>query len=235
MSLELNNVHVTSDAPFTIEAGGTGADNAADALDNLTVAASPIVQSDLTIDLASAAGVYVEVTGDGVTISDNFGVGAVGMLRVVKFVSTTNIRTDTGNIRLPGPTDHTFVAGDLLVLTYDANAKWVVLAFTQQGVDLGTSGFAREAGDAATAKQVLSFDSQRVGLQIPGNEDDGYTIDFADVGPESWQQALFPTNTTGSGTALLGANCPASVVTHPDTWIAVTLQDGSTAYIPAWK
>lgn len=42
-------------------------------------------------------------------------------------------------------------------------------------------------------------------------------------------------NTTGSGSAALGANSPAIVVSAPYTWIQIVTQDGSTAYVPAWK
>jgi hypothetical protein len=43
------------------------------------------------------------------------------------------------------------------------------------------------------------------------------------------------TNTTGSGSAALGANCPAVTATAPYTWIQVTTSDGSTGYLPVWK
>ena len=43
------------------------------------------------------------------------------------------------------------------------------------------------------------------------------------------------TNTTGAGSASLGANCPTVTVSAPYTRIQVNSADGSTAYIPAWK
>jgi hypothetical protein len=43
------------------------------------------------------------------------------------------------------------------------------------------------------------------------------------------------TNTTGSGSAALGSNSPATTNTAPYTWIQATAADGSTVYIPAWK
>lgn len=42
-------------------------------------------------------------------------------------------------------------------------------------------------------------------------------------------------NTTGAGAAALGANCPASTVTAPYTWLKAKSSDGSAVYIPAWK
>jgi len=43
------------------------------------------------------------------------------------------------------------------------------------------------------------------------------------------------TNSTGAGSALLGANCPAVTVINPYTWITVTTSDGSIGYMPIWK
>lgn len=40
--------------------------------------------------------------------------------------------------------------------------------------------------------------------------------------------------TTGSGTALLGTNCPASTVSAPNTWLKFEKSDGTLAYVPAW-
>jgi hypothetical protein len=42
-------------------------------------------------------------------------------------------------------------------------------------------------------------------------------------------------NSTGAGSAALGANSPAVTLTAPYTWIKVNTSDGSVAYIPAWK
>ena len=42
-------------------------------------------------------------------------------------------------------------------------------------------------------------------------------------------------NTTGAGSAALGANSPAGTLTAPYTWLKCQSSDGSTVYIPAWK
>ena len=41
--------------------------------------------------------------------------------------------------------------------------------------------------------------------------------------------------TTGTGSASLGSNSPASTLTAPHNWIKVTCTDGGTCYIPEWK
>jgi hypothetical protein len=40
---------------------------------------------------------------------------------------------------------------------------------------------------------------------------------------------------TGTGVASFGANCPASTTTSPNTWIQFIKSDGSLLYVPAWK
>lgn len=40
---------------------------------------------------------------------------------------------------------------------------------------------------------------------------------------------------TGSGSAALGANCPATTPSAPHTWEKIVTSDGSTGYIPVWK
>jgi hypothetical protein len=40
--------------------------------------------------------------------------------------------------------------------------------------------------------------------------------------------------TTGSGSAALGANCPATTLTAPITWIQMETPSGATVFVPAW-
>lgn len=47
--------------------------------------------------------------------------------------------------------------------------------------------------------------------------------------------ATFNLNSVGTGSASLGANCPASTIGAPYTWIVLISSDGSKVYIPAWK
>ena len=42
-------------------------------------------------------------------------------------------------------------------------------------------------------------------------------------------------NTTGAGSAALGANSPAVTNSAPYTWARVVTSDGSTGYVPIWK
>lgn len=50
-----------------------------------------------------------------------------------------------------------------------------------------------------------------------------------------FESAAAGNETTGAGSAALGTNSPAVTNTAPYKWFKVKTQDGSTAYIPAWK
>src|ERR1700688_1541057 len=45
----------------------------------------------------------------------------------------------------------------------------------------------------------------------------------------------FLNSSSGGSAASLGSNSPAASPAQPFTWISITLPDGSTGYIPAWK
>jgi len=42
-------------------------------------------------------------------------------------------------------------------------------------------------------------------------------------------------NSTAAGSALLGANSPATILSAPYTWITVITSDGTIGYMPIWK
>lgn len=49
------------------------------------------------------------------------------------------------------------------------------------------------------------------------------------------QNGLAANEATGAGSALLGANSPATTVSAPFKWVKITLSDGSLGYFPVWK
>jgi hypothetical protein len=126
-----------------------------------------------------------------------------------------------------GTTDDT-----LLMLAKQSTAT----ASFRQGVTFG-----RTAGNWPFAS-----DSTLIGTLNPGAANIG--IDFTGVtftGPAikvpaavSLPTIIFNSSaneSTGSGSAALGANCPAVTLTAPYKWEKVTTSDGSTGYMPVWK
>lgn len=56
-----------------------------------------------------------------------------------------------------------------------------------------------------------------------------------DQGNGRLQSGVVGNQATGAGSAALGANCPATTATAPNTWVKFTLADGSLGYFPVWK
>jgi hypothetical protein len=48
-------------------------------------------------------------------------------------------------------------------------------------------------------------------------------------------QVKISNNATGSGSAALGSNCPATTPAAPYVWFKMMSSDGSTVYVPAWQ
>lgn len=57
---------------------------------------------------------------------------------------------------------------------------------------------------------------------------------FSQVGTNSQFQWRAGNESTGAGSALLAANCPAIDPTTPNTWLTVKKSDGTTLFVPAW-
>lgn len=53
--------------------------------------------------------------------------------------------------------------------------------------------------------------------------------------PSGQLKTVAANETTGAGSAALGANCPAVTATAPYKWEKITTSDGSECYFPVWK
>lgn len=67
-------------------------------------------------------------------------------------------------------------------------------------------------------------------------EDEGGVVGYT-TGSATYalQKMLSGAESTGAGSATLGANCPANTVGAPYKWIKMLTSDGSVVYVPAWK
>jgi len=120
-------------------------------------------------------------------------------------ISTNNIGIDIASLTMSGNTDN---IGLRIAAPSGATVNYAVLLSDTGGTLTGGITFGTDTYLFRSASGVLSI---------------GALPKFAG------------TNTTGSGTALLGANSPAVTNTAPYTWIEAVSSDGSTVYLPAWK
>jgi hypothetical protein len=120
----------------------------------------------------------------------------------------------------------------LFQLTNTGNGNNLAVHYTGKTA----TGVSQNAGvyfapnDAAASRLIgLSVDDNTYQLQCDVNGNTTITGTLKAAGLQ------VTANSTGSGSAALGANCPAITPSAPYTWIKVTANDGSTVYIPAWK
>jgi hypothetical protein len=113
-------------------------------------------------------------------------------------------------------------------------AEW---GFTQNGAGLWQIGIDTSGNLVFYNVANSRNDFQVIGNNISLGPNGGQVyLGRPGAGPQFQGNPAFSTgNTTGAGTALLGANSPAVSNTAPYKWLTVVCADGSTCYIPAWK
>jgi len=172
---------------------------------------------------------------------------------VVFSVDSTGILT-TGTVTTTSTTESTStVTGAIITLggigvaknIYSGGGVFVSGASNTatNGVNFGTSNEAMFRNGVGSLK-ITGGGSLSIDLDVRPNIDGTYDLGTAAA---RWRQffcsglvsvgtlKFAAGNTSGAGTALLGANSPAVTNTAPYTWATVTTSDGSTGYVPVWK
>lgn len=156
----------------TVATGGTGGATAIAALDNLFTQGSNIA-ADTTVNLASATGFFVNVTGSGATVT-SFGTESAGALRLIKYAGANTLTYNATSLILQGATNRTTEANDIQFLVSLGSGNWqeafywpVVggvsdvsgLARTDGGFIVGNgSAFVLETGATARASMGVAYD-----------------------------------------------------------------------------
>lgn len=107
----------------------------------------------------------------------------------------------------------------------DAYVKFSVSGTTGSGVGDGFNVGVTSAGVA----QLIQYENQP--LNIFTNNTLALTVSAAGV--LTFQ--VSGNESTGAGSALLGANCPAVTASAPYKWLKVILSDASVGFVPVWK
>lgn len=99
-----------------------------------------------------------------------------------------------------------------------------------------TTGSVNAFGIAITGGAVTTAGTP-IGIQVTMNAatQDAIKIYTGQLNMNGNNLVGIPNGSTGAGSAALGSNSPAVTLTAPATWIPVTLANGTTVYIPAFK
>lgn len=197
-------------------------DSAGNAVSILNVSSG----DNVTLSTPSGGDLYLNQSSYLVVKSTgSVGIGAVSPSNKLTVVGAMSVGSATYNT--VAPTNGMIIEGNVGIGT------------TAPGVKLDVLGSARVYNSAADAAILLGSD------QVDANSGKiSYNRGTAnlDITPRSTYATNLAgklkfsiTNSTGAGSALLGANCPAVTVINPYTWITVTTSDGSIGYMPIWK
>lgn len=190
---------------FALHALTTGARNTALGHDAL--------QTSVTATDTTAVGDAALQVATGGTVSTAIGSGALGR------------QTSGGNNTALGVN-----AGNTANFTTTAQNQTLIGAGTGQ-----TSATARNnivclgTGTTAGAAGVVAIGIDHNGLSATSSTQDVIALGTV------LHQVQLANNSTGAGSAALGANSPAVTNTAPYTWFKMMSSDGSTVYVPAWK
>lgn len=118
---------LTLTAALPLASGGTGQATAYAALDALTVKGADIASASTT-NLATATGVYVNITGT--TTITAFGTANAGVVRICQFSGALTLTHNGTSLILPGAANITTSAGDVATFVSLGSGNWVCAGFT---------------------------------------------------------------------------------------------------------
>jgi hypothetical protein len=172
-------------------------------------------------------------------------------------ITTGNLSSITATGTIASGTWHGTAITDTYLATISTAGKVSGSAITS-GTIAGTTAF-QSSGlietsntTSASAATYGRFSGNTLSFANSGLETNSGKIDFAAVVASQLNVIGYGTTTsnrliafydipkftqvsTGSGIPLDGANCPATTLTAPYTWLKVQSSDGSTVYIAAYK
>ncbi|HZQ53326.1 MAG TPA: hypothetical protein VFB14_14075 [Bryobacteraceae bacterium] len=152
-------------------------------------------------------------------------------------LTVTNNSTRNVTFSAPGAPNDSAYYGLTLNVGSDGTLGALQCGFIGNPSATGTNRWvALSVGDSVAMRPlILNFN----GAAAYGNVLIGTKTDSGDklqvAGTVNATSLRIAQNFTGSGSAALGANCPAATPSAPYTWIKMTANDGSTVYVPAWK
>lgn len=132
-------------ALVNIASGGTGQTTSVAAYDALSAQGSDISAAG-TVNLATATGPFVNVTGSGGPITA-LGTATAGVQRIVKFTSTPTITHNGTSLILPGAANITAAANDAACFISLGSGNWIC-AWYQRNSGVALAGLGAQSASA---------------------------------------------------------------------------------------
>lgn len=161
-SVAITGGTITGITDLAIADGGTGQSTAYAAKDALTIKGADMA-SAATVDLATATGDYVEVTGN--TTITALGTMAAGVRKTMRFTGAPTLTHNATSLIIPGASNIVLSAGNVIEVLSLGSGNWAVVGYSSAGFNAtqlvaGTIPDARlptsQAGKTFTSSVILS-------------------------------------------------------------------------------
>lgn len=201
-----------------------------------------------TVDLSTADGYYIQITGT--TTITGLGTESAGVHYVLRFAGALTLAHNATSLILPGGVDITTVAGDIAWMVSEGSGNWRCLHYsgagttTQPGVlELLTTAEVQTGTDTTRAMTAAAF---RAGAIVRGTAASatGTTVAYSSVIP-SWASQIdchfsgvSSTSTghilvqvgTGGSATTSGYSSASCAVAQTDTVVGTTASNGFVIY-----
>lgn len=181
----------------------------------------------------------------GANETTGYGYGGTSSNHAFRFLINASevARFDTSGNLLIGTTTtagRLHVVGNYQWNQFDLGASPATFAATlyvqsQSSGQVGRISIGSASGGSALIEGGPEADENHSYLAFRPRTGVGATAEAYRIGSNLQLKTVAGNETTGGGSAALGANSPAVTNTAPYTWWKVTTSDGSQGYIPVWK
>ena len=162
--------------------------------------ASSTIASASTVDIASADGESVQVTGSS-TIN-SLGTGFAGCLREIRFSGSPTLVSSGSIAGLPGGENLVITAGEVAVFRCVGSGQWRMVSLSRVGTSGGGGGGGGGGGDYV----LRSGDTMTGSLSVPGLSVAGNSVwHSGNFSPSSKQDSLGFTPVNKAGDTMTGS------------------------------
>ena len=207
--------------------GAGAASNAANSSLNALMPKSADIASAATIDLSTATGTYIKITGSTGPVT-SLGTVVAGAVYVLYFASTPTLTHNATSLILPGGANITAAAGDMAIALSEGSGNWRLWYAKADGTAVVAS--------TVTVSRVVMTSAQSLTNTLADISDGTHSLNFAIGSGETWDFEFIlnlESATSGCQFTITGPSAPTAVsieIVGTGTSGVVTNTDRQTAF-----
>lgn len=157
-----------------------------------------------TVDLSTATGRYVHITGT--TTITAFGTCLAGVVRLLEFAGALTLTHNATSLILPGGANITTAAGDMAVMVSEGSGNWRCVCYqpaTGQSIISSTTYMTPVATTSGTSKDVTGIPSnaKRITIHFASVSTNGTSVPMLQIGDSGGIETSGYTAEAGNGSS----------------------------------